>query len=525
MTQYNQNAEQKSTEDVVSLLNERAKRNGYAGDSVGKEKSQDVRPEKAQPIPNVWGIVDIANRFLAWNTTPIAYTAEFKNPWSIFNGSHWEEDASRRYKGLIRKHLETERRNAFEEFEKVIKKAKAKKQLTKDRDNLLRRLQDTTTVNKIAETLSEHHSIAVVREKWDKQYHLLATPNGTYNLDSGETLEPDPKHYIRQCTIARLGGNWHEAKKWLEVVCNMFDHDWELVFTYVKFFGRSLRAKAEGREMGCVFGESGTGKSKTIECLVDSVVGHQYWRTANRDLITTSMRNQECLSVFDGARLVYKAEMQGQKLDQQAFKDYTGGSHISFDGKYDKERTVEVCAKLVGDGNGPFEFDVMENALLQRLLFFPTFNAIPEGEQDQTLPAQMAKERDALLDLLIIGERLYREGGEVTLPNGETLTLTARFKDIPPIMDTSKREFFEKQDKVAAWLESNVITEGLKSNQTVSASELWEDFESSLQPKERNNWTQRTLTHNLKGRGFQDCKRNGYTHFRFMKLRKEENNF
>lgn len=179
-------------------------------------------------------------------------------------------------------------------------------------------------VEKIA---SAEPSFARVAESFDLDRDLLATPQGTINLRTGELQASRPEDMITRCCGASpaLGMPF----RWLDFLSDALEGDADSVEFLQEFLGYSLTGHI-GAELFVYFdGPGGNGKG-CITSVMRMILGDYFHVAPAQLLLYTPMpQHPTSMAALRGKRLVVASELPvGARLDEQRLKMISGGDAI-----------------------------------------------------------------------------------------------------------------------------------------------------------------------------------------------------
>ncbi len=204
------------------------------------------------------------------------------NKWFVWNGWHWEEDKRLQTHDRARKICRREARTS--NSSKEAKDAYSSK-----------------TINAVLAIARSDPRIVAATDQWDTDPWKLNTPEGTYDLRTGERSDHDPLDYITKMTKATPEGDCPMWKAHLKMI---FGGEQELIDYHERLFGYCLTGMTTEHSLAFAYGVGRNGKSATWNTLRE-IMG-DYAQTARAETFTVS-HNQphpEELAAMMGARLV-----------------------------------------------------------------------------------------------------------------------------------------------------------------------------------------------------------------------------
>lgn len=261
-------------------------------------------------------------------------------------------------------------------------------------------------------------------EALDTHAHLLNCANGTIDLRKGRLRRASHANYLTHLVDLSYDPK-AKAPLWERTLSEVFCEDDELVSWFQRAVGYSATGEANPEK--CFFIAHGTGdngKSLVLETIT-SVLSDLAHVAAADTFVTSHLKLgsiQNDLASMRGARLVRVPETDdGQRLARQVIKTVTGGDTIKARFLYREHFAYLPRFKVWIATNHLPTVPHTDKAAWSRIKVIPFAREFVPAEQNRTLRAQLAKERDGILTWIVRGAyEWYRHGlGELPLAAAE----------------------------------------------------------------------------------------------------------
>lgn len=390
--------------------------------------------------------------------------------WYVYNGTHWQEDSILQAWNLARKFAV---------------------QVGATRTQGRGRIQSVKTINAVVRVAAAHESVATSMDQLDTHAHLLNTPAGTYDLDSGTMLPHRPEHLLTRITAVAPDPKlrtplWHSHLKLITAGDA----------AYIDFLqcmaGYFLLGEAPLDKLFFLCGGGGNGKGTLMDNLtgplgINSETGSSYACTAPPEAFmrTHHPQHPEALARLRGARLVLTNEVPEGQWNEELLKLVTGGGQIAAHFMRQDTFSYTPQFKLVITSNNKPRLRSVDKAIRRRFLLLP-FNVDIEKELGH-LDAEMRthklrREWPGILQWMITGYRKYREQGLV----------------VPKVVQVATDEYLQREDALGNWLGEMCDREG-----RTGLGELYLSYASWCESNgELSVRNKRTFGSDLEARGF-----------------------
>jgi len=358
----------------------------------------DMTPRKSQKLSH--GI--LADGFLPHARDHFRYDRE-RGCWYFFDGICWRPQSDYRLRNAIDQHLSGE-------------------------------LRDTQRISGIERSLRDRPEFTMDQSRWDPDFDLFNTPEGTIDLRTGQSRSQRPDDLITRCAAVAPADSY-EGSLWLTKLPEWFGDDPGEQRYIQKLAGLFLIG---GNPEACLplwIGPGGDGKS-VISNTFRHIMG-DYARTSTDTAFLESRHGQhhEEIAWLQGARLVLVNEINGSLAWNDArIKSVTGGESqsASYKGGHLFEFRPEF--KLLITGNEAPNLRSVGPEFRRRfhVLKFTRGVAAPDTHLTEKLKA----EAGAILRWMIEGAMLYYQEG----------------LEPSPAVKAATAEYFEENDTIQQWL-------------------------------------------------------------------------
>ena len=216
----------------------------------------------------------------------------------------------------------------------------------------------------------------------DKDWHLLCTPDATYNLRKGlaGARLHDPEDYITRATSVSPGTKGREI--WLDALNVFFGHEVGLAKYVQRVAGVACAGQVFWEAMIIAYGDGRNGKSTFWNTLA-RVLG-SYSGNISADSLTVGCRRnvKPELAEARGKRLLIAAELEeGTRLNTSTVKQLTSTDNVFAEKKYKDPFSYTPSHTLVLYTNHLPKVGALDTGIWRRLVVIP-FTAKIEGTGD-----------------------------------------------------------------------------------------------------------------------------------------------
>lgn len=420
---------------------------------------RDIVPRSRQSV--VLSEDDIALSFIDMEEHSLRYDHS-RGSWFIWSDTHWRPDDTGEVFERIREFCATKTAG----IEKVSDQ---------------RRLTSVKHASAIEAFARVDRRVAVTAKQWDKQSFLIATPDGTVNLRTGEQREPRPEDMMTRLTSVGPSDPGDECPLWLQFMNEACANNAEQIKFLQKLSGYALTGDTREQALFFIYGTGGNGKGVFLNILT-GILG-DYAVTAPMEAFTSSRseRHSTELAMMAGSRLVTSSETEeGKRWADARIKALTGGDKIS--ARFMRQDFFEFTPvfKLLIIGNHMPSFSSVDEAVRRRFRLVP-FENKPKIV-DMQLEVKLRSEWPAILRWMIDGCLLWLKEG--LLP--------------PESVSQATADYFAEQDVLQQWIDARVVIERDMKEDSILVFADWSSFAASMSEPVG---TKRNLTDRLAKRG------------------------
>lgn len=318
--------------------------------------------------------------------------------------------------------------------------------------------------------LAAHPKLSVPHERFNdivRTGHLLNTPGGVVDLDTGALAPHDPQLYLTQITDV-TPAEFGACPTWIAVVRRAMHEDDELVDYFQRAIGSALAADARERKFWYLYGAGWTGKTTMLETLAEALGlgGAGYAGLVPPGALARAKGSDrphpEWLVNARLARVLIASEVNpGDRWDDALLKQLTAGDVISARAMFRGSVRFKWRATLFFSGNLLPDFRSLDSAIRDRARLL-TVPPLPAAERDPELRTKLRAELPAILAWCIAGYQKWRQTGLAIEPKAVT---------------AGTAELLDESDPVARFLSQECE---VKQGEKCTALELWQRFSRFL---------------------------------------------
>jgi len=304
--------------------------------------------------------------------------------------------------------------------------------------------------------------LAATSNQWDINPHLLGTPSGTLDLQTGHMRPAQQFDYITKIVTVSPGGDCPIWRKFLHRIMN---GDAELEQFIQRMLGYSLTGAISEHAMFFAHGTGANGKSVLIST-VAGILGDYHTTAPIETFVASQMeRHPTDIAALRGARLVTAVETEeGRRWAETKIKTLTGGDRLS--ARFMRQDFFEFTPqfKLLIAGNNKPSLRSVDEAIRRRLYLIPFAVTIPEKERDKALSEKLKAEWPGILSWMIDGCLEWQRIGLA-----------------PPLAVRDATEnYFSDQDMFTQWLHEMCDAEPGNNHKTETVNALFESFSNFI---------------------------------------------
>jgi P4 family phage/plasmid primase-like protien len=395
--------------------------------------------------------------------------------WLVWDGNYWKPDTTL----LAYNYCVNEARKIPSETKSLQKAAFAK------------------GVETIAKSERE---FAKQSDEFNTHLHLIATPDGTFDLRTGIRHNPNPNDLITNiCGVAPKHGT---PTQWLEFLKFVTDGNDEMIDFLQQWIGYCLTGFTGAEKFIYMDGNGGNGKGVIAHAM--QIIMGDYFHTAPNSLLIHSNQIQHptSLASLKWKRMIVASELPvGARLDEQRLKGLTGGDRITARKMRENETTFMPEGKITIASNHAPRIVRPDDAIKRRLIVFPMPNKVQKP--------------DPLFKKIVIPNETPQifnwalEGASKILANNEIF-------NIPQICIDASEIYLGSQDAIGTFLNEMCEMGGRKKTK---ASYLFKKYEEWCNHNGENYiMASRDFYDEIRRRGFVMRTYEGTSHFWGLEL-------
>lgn len=346
--------------------------------------------------------------------------------------------------------------------------------------SLAKHLVSARSVENLFKFVCRDPRIQVREFELNSRQDILGTPDGVYNLMTGERMSPDKSHLVTNVTA--VSPKPVEAILWKRFLHDMTGGNQELIDYLQIVCGYWLTGHTNEQAIWFLWGPGGNGKSVFFSTIM-SIMG-PYARKVPIDIFLQKRwgHSPTELTSLLGARLVVAAEAgEGSVWDEGRLKEISGGEPITVRRLYHEAFEFRPMCKILLVANAQPELKRVDEGIRRRLKFIPaTFKPV---EVNKHLGEQLLNEAGEILHWMIQGAmKWYRVG----LPS-------------PEVVEASTEEYLEDNDPFTVWIQEACET-GPKCRATFS--DLYDNWVSWCATNDVSPGSKKRFAARLRNCGF-----------------------
>lgn len=254
--------------------------------------------------------------------------------------------------------------------------------------------------------------IVVLPEHLDTDPDLLACPNVTIDLRSGEAKTPDPADLITRSTGIHFDPD-ADCPRFLRFLAEIFEGDQELIEFMGRWIGYLLTGHTREHAFLLAYGPKGRGGKSVLANILQKLLG-DYAAAADFETFTRTHGDRgprNDLAALDGVRAVFAPEGQaGRRLDEATVKQLTGGDPVVARFLYGELFEYRPQFKLWLTTNRRPRIDGGDAAIWARVREVP-FMVDFRGREDRNLEQTLQAELPGILRWAVEGAVKWHQEG------------------------------------------------------------------------------------------------------------------
>jgi P4 family phage/plasmid primase-like protien len=294
---------------------------------------------------------------------------------------------------------------------------------------------------KITAALKEVRPMVLIdAAELDNNPYLFNTPQGTFDLQTGEEHAHNAKDYITKCTS--VNPSYTGAEIWSEFLQKVFCNDNSVIDYVQNIVGLCAISKVCIEALIICYGDGRNGKS-TFWNPIFNVLG-SYAGAISSDALTANCKHNARpeLAELRGKTAVLVKELgEGKRLEEKMLKNLTSTDKIDAEKKY----------------KAPFQFTPTHTTVMYTN-FLPKIGSRDAGTKRRLLVIPFTAKFEGNTDKKNYGDYLYRNAGGAILKwiiEGAKEVIRKNFHIEPPeIVKTATEEYINAFDWLSEFLDS-----------------------------------------------------------------------
>ncbi|MCS9997135.1 hypothetical protein EFL81_09960 [Weissella confusa] len=310
----------------------------------------------------------------------------------------------------------------------------------------VKRIRSSDGLNSAERILASY--VQVSMSDFDKETGVINTPDGIYDLATGERFDNSPERMFTKVTAVApdLANEPKEFKKFLNQV--MLE-DEELTDYLMKWIGYSMFGTGEEEQYLILLGSGRNGKGVLMGAVKNALGDYvtavepstftedKHGGNSGSDAETARLR---------GARLVSVSEFpQNQTLDAAKMKKLTGGGTFVANPKFETPFEFTSYGVPIMDTNYLPTIKDSSVGIWERTNVIPFRLFVSEQDRDTSLKRKLARESGAILWLLIKAAMKWRQEG---------------LSNRPDVVKTMNKQYRTDNDPIGEFIEEYFIVAG-----------------------------------------------------------------
>lgn len=379
-----------------------AARERFMATGLPAAKATSAKP--APETPTFYEATELGNayRLHALHHHDMRFSAERKQ-WLFWRGGRWQVDQQDGAMARAARLGEMLARQARQQQDADQRKAALKfaflSQTQRMTSNALRFLRS-------------FEGMTMLLEEFDQHPELLACPNGTIDLTTGQFRDSRAEDYLTACTTVVYDPS-ARCPRWEAFLSQVMCGDADLVAYLQRLIGYCCTGFATEHNLWVFYGTGCNGKSTFLET-ISHLLGSDYACQTPADLLLQKHgeTHPADLAMLRGKRLAMTSELDGEaRLSNARIKNLTGGDMVTARFLYGDYFSFKPTHKLLMATNHPPKITEHTVAMRRRLKVIPWMLHLTPDQLDLQLPRILRDESAGILNWAIAGARDWsREG-------------------------------------------------------------------------------------------------------------------
>jgi putative DNA primase/helicase len=379
-----------------------------------------------------------AKRFVRLFRDVVRYVPDLKQ-WYIWSGTHWEPDVADEVFELTERIVDEIRNDALAASDE------RENGHMSPRERLLQhasRTESETARRRITSTASSNPRIVLRIADMDAGNSLIACPNGTVDLDTGELISANPAHHNTACVRVPYDPLARSPDLDRYLATFMPDEEDQLVLWGV--LGTALRGGNAARLLPMFLGPSTSGKSQLIAAIANLLRG--YATSINVSVFRGNLDDRPRPDLVKAmyTRIAYATEAaRSWELHADQVKRLTGGDIILYRNLYKEAVEAEPRFTPFIVANEMPRVKGADDAFRRRMLVVRFDRPLGVGREDTRVRERFVSDRTCLQSLFA---RMVEGARSPAFVNGVQLDL------LPDRFLLAKMDAFDEVDHVGSFL-------------------------------------------------------------------------
>jgi putative DNA primase/helicase len=272
------------------------------------------------------------------------------------------------------------------------------------------------SAKRILSNLEIFEDVHLSKEEFDTNARLLAVPNGTIDLTTGQLREPHrDDHISRMCRTQYVPAQ--KCPQFKQFVLDVAGGSEELATHILMILAYCLTGLSTEQKVYMFYGSGANGKSVLLEIIRETIGNELVVHADSKTLVKNGRSIREDIARFEGARLATCSEIGIQDtLDEPLIKGLSGGDQIVSRKLYQNSQEFQNCAKIIIATNILPNIEATDHGIERRLEVIPFNQTFTGDKMDKGLMAKLLKEKEGILALLVQYSKAFFEKGEIRPP-------------------------------------------------------------------------------------------------------------
>jgi putative DNA primase/helicase len=430
-------------------------------DQLSREELEEMRRQLGEIRPSEFSDDSLALQFTGAHQDKLRYVHDWGR-WLKWDAKRWQFDKTTHVFDMVRECCREQARRCND--------PRVKAQLT-----------SAKTIGAVHRLAQADQRTAAVIDQWDADPWLLNTPDGVYDLRTGERRNARPEDHTTKITAVAPGGDCPRFHVFLDEITA---GDVELQQFIQRMLGYCLTGVTRDHAMFFNYGTGANGKGALMNT-VAHIMG-DYHKSAPIETFTVTKHEGHPteLAGLMGARLVTVTETEkGRRWAEARIKQLTGGDAVS--ARFMRQDFFEYIPqfKLSISGNHKPSLSTVDEAIRRRFHLIPFLVTIAPEKRDLELPEKLKLEAPGILRWMIDGCLAWQEQGLAP----------------PQPVTAATSEYLDSQDLISLWIaDCCEVDQGAQE----SPSTLFASYKTWCEAANERPGSQKAFGDMLQAKGF-----------------------